>query len=252
MATKILKCKIKRQKGYLYYLNKKGNVAKAKMARGKKKNGGSRIVVKAGIKRKSGYLYFVDKQGDVSAARMLADKKRLSVRPETARKVRKETPQIFSDYLTSFLEKKKVEFVEKSTVFLSYSHKDRPIVKDINKYLKKKEVNTWLDADKLKGGQVWKKHIKKAIESCYLFVTFLSHNSVNSKGYFQAEAKQSLEVWKNMPEGRPFIIPVKLDNDVGIPNSLSDFHVIECTTDIRRKKELFETINSYMEQALNY
>lgn len=70
MATKVMKCKIKRQKGYLYYLDKKGNVSMAKMARGKKKGGSPKMVVKCGIKRKPGYLYFIDKQGDVSMAKM--------------------------------------------------------------------------------------------------------------------------------------------------------------------------------------
>ncbi len=70
MATKVLKCGIKRQKGYLYYLDKRGNVSMAKMARGKKKGGSPKVVVKASIKRKKGYLYFVDKKGDVSMAKM--------------------------------------------------------------------------------------------------------------------------------------------------------------------------------------
>jgi predicted GNAT family acetyltransferase len=70
MAQKILKCKIKREKGYLYYIDKKGNVSMAKMARGKQKGGSPKVVVKAGIKRKKGYLYFIDKQGDVAMAKM--------------------------------------------------------------------------------------------------------------------------------------------------------------------------------------
>jgi len=37
MAEKIVKCGIKREKGYLYYVDKQGDVAKAKMARGRKK-----------------------------------------------------------------------------------------------------------------------------------------------------------------------------------------------------------------------
>jgi hypothetical protein len=34
MAEKLLKVGLKREKGYLYYIDKKGNLAKAKMARG--------------------------------------------------------------------------------------------------------------------------------------------------------------------------------------------------------------------------
>ncbi len=72
MAEKVTKVGVKRQEGYLYFLDKKGNVSRAKMARGKKK-GKSKIevVAKVGVKKKPGYLYFVDKQGDVSCAKMV-------------------------------------------------------------------------------------------------------------------------------------------------------------------------------------
>jgi len=71
MASKVVKCKIKRQKGYLYFIDKKGDVSMAKMARGKKKGGSPKKVVKCSIKKQKGYLYFVDKQGDVSMAKMV-------------------------------------------------------------------------------------------------------------------------------------------------------------------------------------
>jgi hypothetical protein len=76
MATKVMKVGIKRQKGYLYYLDKKGNVSCAKMARGGKKGGSPKMVAKCGIKRKEGYLYFIDKKGDVSCAKMKRGGKR--------------------------------------------------------------------------------------------------------------------------------------------------------------------------------
>lgn len=71
MAEKVAKLGIKREKGYLYYLDKRGNVSKAKMARGSKKGGNPAVVAKLGIKRKPGYLYFVDKKGDLSMAKMV-------------------------------------------------------------------------------------------------------------------------------------------------------------------------------------
>ena len=70
MAEKVAKVGIKREKGYLYYIDKQGDVSCAKMARGAKKGGSPKKVAKVGIKRKEGYLYFLDKQGDVSAAKM--------------------------------------------------------------------------------------------------------------------------------------------------------------------------------------
>jgi len=70
MAEKVVKVGVKREKGYLYYIDKAGDVSCAKMARGKKKGGSPKKVAKCGIKRKEGYLYFLDKQGDVSCAKM--------------------------------------------------------------------------------------------------------------------------------------------------------------------------------------
>ncbi len=72
MAEKVTKVGVKRQEGYLYFLDKKGNVSRAKMARGKKKGKGKiEVVAKVGVKKKPGFLYFVDKQGDVSCAKMV-------------------------------------------------------------------------------------------------------------------------------------------------------------------------------------
>jgi hypothetical protein len=70
MAEKVTKVGIKREKGYLYYLDKQGDVSCAKMARGGKKGGSPKKVAKCGVKRKEGYLYFIDKHGDVSCAKM--------------------------------------------------------------------------------------------------------------------------------------------------------------------------------------
>ena len=37
MAEKVMKCGIKKEKGYLYFIDKKGDISRAKMARGRKK-----------------------------------------------------------------------------------------------------------------------------------------------------------------------------------------------------------------------
>lgn len=71
MAQKVLKLGVKREKGYLYFIDKGGDVSCALMARGKKKGGKPKKVEKAGIEKKDGYLYFLDKQGDISCAKLV-------------------------------------------------------------------------------------------------------------------------------------------------------------------------------------
>ena len=72
MAEKVAKVGVKKAKGYLYFVNKQGDVGRAQMARGggKQKKSKSEVVAKVGVKKKSGYLYFIDKKGDISAAKM--------------------------------------------------------------------------------------------------------------------------------------------------------------------------------------
>ena len=72
MATKkVAKVGIKKQKGYLYFVDKHGDISCAKMARGSAKGGSAKKVAKVGVKKQTGYLYFIDKRGDISAAKMV-------------------------------------------------------------------------------------------------------------------------------------------------------------------------------------
>lgn len=76
MAEKVKECGVKKEKGFLYYLDKNGNVSRSKMARGGEKGGGAEVVAKCGVKREKGFLYFIDKDGDVSRAKMARGRKK--------------------------------------------------------------------------------------------------------------------------------------------------------------------------------
>ena len=71
MAEKVAKVGVKRQDGFLYFIDKAGDVSRAKMARGGKKGGKVEKVTKVGVKKAEGFLYFLDKSGDVSRAKMV-------------------------------------------------------------------------------------------------------------------------------------------------------------------------------------
>jgi|TARA_Y100000294_G_scaffold177096_1_gene201407 hypothetical protein len=71
MGKVVSKTGVKREKGFLYFLDKKGNVAKVQMKRaGKKTSKKQTVVAKCGIKRKVGFLYYIDKKGNVCEAKM--------------------------------------------------------------------------------------------------------------------------------------------------------------------------------------
>ena len=72
MAEKVATVGVRKESGWLYYVDKNGDVSRAMMSRGGRKKGRTKSekVAKVGVKKESGYLYFVDKKGDVSRAKM--------------------------------------------------------------------------------------------------------------------------------------------------------------------------------------
>lgn len=73
----VVKAGVKKEAGYLYFVDKNGDVSRAKMSRGGGKKGKQKAekVARVGVKKQSGYLYFVDRKGDVSRAKMARGRK---------------------------------------------------------------------------------------------------------------------------------------------------------------------------------
>jgi hypothetical protein len=94
-----------------------------------------------------------------------------------------------------------------------------------------------MDAKDLLPGQEWKVEIEKAIRESAVFIACLSNNSVNKEGFVQAELKRALEIADLMPEGRIFIVPIRLDN-CKVPISLSKLHWVDYFEDEEREKLL--------------
>jgi len=77
MAKVVAKAGVKKEPGYLYFVNKNGDVARVQMARrGQKSSKKQEVVAKTGVKRETGYLYFINKDGDVAMAKMARGRKK--------------------------------------------------------------------------------------------------------------------------------------------------------------------------------
>ena len=68
---KILRVGVERKQGYLYCIDKKGNVAQVAMSWAKNVVKGMTVVAKTQITKEAGYLYFLDKDGDISRAKLM-------------------------------------------------------------------------------------------------------------------------------------------------------------------------------------
>ena len=69
---KVARAGVKRESGYLYFLDGDGDISRAPMVRGHSKGakGKTEKVSKTQVKKESGYMYFIDKDGDVARTKM--------------------------------------------------------------------------------------------------------------------------------------------------------------------------------------
>ena len=110
-------------------------------------------------------------------------------------------------------------------VFLCHAKDDKLSVRDIYGKLKNDRIKPWLDEEDLIPGQNWEHEIKKAVETTDLFVVCLSKRAVDKVGFVQKEIKFALDVADLQPEGRIFIIPLKLE-ECDVPDRLKSRHWI--------------------------
>lgn len=66
MAKVIQKLGIKRETGWLYFIDKEGNACRVESVGRKKVKAKRELLVKTGLKKESDKLYFIDKNGDLA------------------------------------------------------------------------------------------------------------------------------------------------------------------------------------------
>ena len=99
----------------------------------------------------------------------------------------------------------------KPKVFISYAREDKSFASRLSRDLQLSGVQTWVDFQDLVPGQPWEVAITKAISECSYFIAVLSSRSIGKRGYVQKEIRLALAIADEYPEGRIFIIPVRLD-----------------------------------------
>jgi hypothetical protein len=112
------------------------------------------------------------------------------------------------------------------TVFISYAKEDREHATRLASDLRQLGATTWLDHQNLQPGERWSDRIDEAIRTSDYVVALLSSRSVSKRGYVQRELKRALDVINEIPVGRTFVIPARLD-DCKPPSGLLDFQWVD-------------------------
>lgn len=111
-------------------------------------------------------------------------------------------------------------------IFLSYANPDQQRVTPFFESLKNSGFNVWYDCKLLKPGQNWDFEIKRALDKSIIVIAFLSENSITRRGYVQREIKIALDKLSEKLIDDIYIIPVKLDDDIQIPEQLKGIQCI--------------------------
>lgn len=111
-------------------------------------------------------------------------------------------------------------------IFLSYAHADVLAVRKLHRYLREKGFDVWFDEERLFGGQDWRLEIEDGLNNSDVVIACLSQTAVSKEGFFQREFKFALDRALNMPDGRIFLIPVRLDN-CKMPTRLNRYHWVD-------------------------
>jgi pimeloyl-ACP methyl ester carboxylesterase/V8-like Glu-specific endopeptidase len=111
-------------------------------------------------------------------------------------------------------------------VFLCHATVDKQAVRELYQRLSGDGFLPWLDEESLLPGQVWQDEIPKAIHGSNAIVVCLSKRSILKSGYVQKEIRHALDVADEKPEGRIFIIPLRLE-ECEVPDRLRKFHWVD-------------------------
>ena len=104
-------------------------------------------------------------------------------------------------------------------IFISYARNDVDKVRLLREFLDALGYETWMDIYNLPPGSNFNIEIQREVEHCDFFIACLSRHSVDHRGYVQKEVKLALDEFYKIPEGKIYLIPVRLD-DCEVPYSL--------------------------------
>ena len=132
-------------------------------------------------------------------------------------------------------------------VFLCHGSEDKAVIRQVYDRLRDDGVVPWLDEKNILPGQDWDAEIRKAVRNSHAILVCLSSKSVNKEGYVQKEMRLALDLALEMPDGRIFLIPARLE-ECDLPYKLKSYHWVDLFAENGTDK-LIKSLNMRAEQV---
>jgi hypothetical protein len=114
-------------------------------------------------------------------------------------------------------------------IFLCHASDDKAEVRKLYNLLVQRGADPWLDTEKLLPGQDWNFEINKALDDSDVILLCLSKRTVDKEGYVQREIRIALDRALEMPEGRIFLIPARLE-ECDLPFKIRTYQWVDLFT----------------------
>lgn len=114
---------------------------------------------------------------------------------------------------------------QKPKVFLSYTSKDKNIVKAFSEVLRSKEVEPWIDEEQIMAGHSILENVSKSLQNSDCLALFMSSSSMKSQ-WVRQELNIVMASRLSAKKDGPIIIPILLEN-IDIPAILRDVKYID-------------------------
>src|SRR5579884_2073483 len=126
--------------------------------------------------------------------------------------------------------------------FISYVREDKAAVDLLQEILEAAGVTVWRDTENLWPGQDWRMEIRRAITGgSFAFLACFSDNSAARQTTYQNEELiVAVEQMRQMPPGRPWLLPIRLADcdvpefDLGAGRTLASLHRVDLFGDMWR------------------
>jgi CheY-like chemotaxis protein len=117
--------------------------------------------------------------------------------------------------------------VRRARVFLSYADPDRAEVTRLYHDLQMSGFLPWMDKMDIEAGELWETAVRGAIRKTDFVVIVLSKGSVDRSGYFQKEISMALDILKEQPPDKIFLIPARLEECETPHEGLRELHRVD-------------------------
>jgi hypothetical protein len=125
-------------------------------------------------------------------------------------------------------------------IFISYAHEDQDLVRQLYDDLEAVGFEPWMDDMELLPGMDWEYEIRQALENADFFIPCLSRASLKKVGYFQKELRMGRSQADLYPQGRIYMIPVRLENVSDLPHDLGSIQWADYPKD---RNQIIRAIN---------